>query len=261
MSVKKDLETLTKKYLDDVFGVSDAEDIRRIPIGKSGPYKIIDEIDIENDIIYQSLYLNEDKITDNNPANLKQYKPLIDRAIGKVLINGLGIGASLHEILKNDAVESVVIVEMSKDIINLVAPSFEDSRVTIINADAFELDETESFDIVWHAIWNTKEEIDTEEKERLKEKYKSRCKWQGFLFDGRGGARKGAGRKPGKSVKKKVLKPESEKRTVRKGVRYTPYEHRLIQRAAELSGKTESEIMVDGAIREAKDIIAISSAR
>ncbi len=137
----------------------------------------------------------------------------------------------------------------------MVSSSFTDERVAIIKGDAFTYDTTEFYDAVWHGIWNSKTDVNLTEKETLQDKYKDRCNWQGFLFSGHGGVRPGSGRKKGTIVKKQKLKPIDQQKTIRKGVRYTPVEYTLIERACALSGKSETEIMFSGSIEKAKKII------
>lgn len=100
---------------------------------------------------------------------------------GHILINGLGLGVALKEILTSDKVESVTVIENSKDVINLVAEYFSDPRVQIINADAYEWQPPKGkrYSVVWHDIWDSICADNLPEMTKLHRKYGRRTDWQG----------------------------------------------------------------------------------
>lgn len=72
----------------------------------------------------------------------------------------------------------------------------------------------------------------------------------------RGGKRRGAGRKTGSSgIPKTRLKPDSQKRVVRKLYQWTPDEYARIQQAVETSGVKESKIVQTGTLKEVESIL------
>jgi hypothetical protein len=78
------------------------------------------------------------------------------RAHGKVLIAGLGLGIIVHIIQDLKAVDEIVIIEKSKDIIDMVTKEMKfNDKVKIINDDIFEWQPAkgEKFDIMWFDIW------------------------------------------------------------------------------------------------------------
>lgn len=100
----------------------------------------------------------------DTPAEAHEHKEGYDRCKGNVLINGLGLGFFLKAVLAKKTVKKVTVIELSKDVIKLVAKSYKDPRLTIIQADAFtwEPPKGEEYDYVWHDIWpvaNTQEAI------------------------------------------------------------------------------------------------------
>lgn len=116
---------------------------------------------------------------------------------GRILINGLGLGVSLTEILKSKNITSIMVIEKSKDVIKLVAPSFsKEVRVTIINADAFTWKPPKNFryNVVWHDIWGTICYDNLPEMTKLKRKYGRRCDWQGCWAEKECKANKKGGR-------------------------------------------------------------------
>jgi hypothetical protein len=78
------------------------------------------------------------------------------KANGKVLIAGLGLGIIVHIIQDLKAVDEIVIIEKSKDIIDMVTKEMKfNDKVKIINADIFEWqpEKGEKFDTMWFDIW------------------------------------------------------------------------------------------------------------
>jgi spermidine synthase len=104
----------------------------------------------------------------------------VNAAKGKVLINGLGLGMVLTEILKKSEVTEVTVIEKSKEVIELVGSYFKDSRLTIINADAFEYKPPKGkrYDCVWYDIWDYICVDNIEEMKKLHRKYGRRTDWQ-----------------------------------------------------------------------------------
>lgn len=106
---------------------------------------------------------------------------IMRRARGRVLINGLGIGMVLREVLAKPDVVSVTVIEKAPEVIELVGPTFaDDPRLTIIQADALEYQPPrgEKFDIVWHDIWDFICSDNLPEMHRLHRKYGRRTKEQ-----------------------------------------------------------------------------------
>jgi len=256
----RNVEALAREYASTVFGVDYRDDIRNIPEGRSGPYQVKDDVNVDEGYIFQALLREGRQAATNDPAHTQAaHRFFLARATGRVLISGLGLGDSLHAVLQNPDVTLVRVVEKEPDIIDLVAPSFADAinagRVEIVQGDIFKYAPNEDFDCVYHAIWSSEADARAavEDRRALHERFESRCDWQGFMYlSPRGGFRRGAGRRPGTTGPNK---PEEERRSVKKGVRYTPQEIKLIRQAVELSGKTESEVMIRGALKEAARIV------
>ncbi len=258
MAVTKELKDLQREYVSSMFGISYSDDILVIPEGTSGPFEVKDDIDIDNNYIFQTLHHKGAVVSDNNPASLDRHRHFLRNAKGRILISGLGLGSSLYEIIKSPEVEHVTIVEKEKHIIELVQPAFDAyaNKVKIIQGDIFKYrpKKKEAYDLVYHAIWNEKKDITPAVRATLTAIFEGHCTWQGFVFfSGKGGPRRGSGRKPGKKIG--PIKPPKEKRTVRKGIRYTPDEYRLLQKASEISGNSESAIAQQGAVRESLRIV------
>lgn len=131
--------------------------------------------------LYKRLKHDDFLVTSNTRIDFQMYFELFERAEGRVLINGLGIGLSLQIVLARSSVTDVTVVERSSDVLSLIAPAFEsDRRVTFVNDDAFSYKpkKYKTFDSVWHDIWDRVSENNRHDMTRLHRKYGSRTRWQ-----------------------------------------------------------------------------------
>jgi spermidine synthase len=108
----------------------------------------------------------------------------IRRATGKCLVNGLGLGMVLQGMLNKPEVEHVTAIEISPDVIALVAPHYQErfgDRLTIIQADALVWRPSKGtrFNVVWHDIWDDMSEDNLPDMHKLHRSYGRRCDWQG----------------------------------------------------------------------------------
>jgi hypothetical protein len=118
----------------------------------------------------------------NTPVEISDHIKFIHKATGDVLINGLGLGMALKAILDKPSVTSVTVVEISKEVISLVGPTYiKDPRVSIINDSAFDYKPPKGtrYQAVWHDIWDDICSTNLVEMERLHRKYGRRTDWQG----------------------------------------------------------------------------------
>lgn len=109
--------------------------------------------------IYKRLLRGGVIVMSNTPAEIFDHREPLKVAKeegGNFLIAGLGLGVVLKGILESDKVESVIVIEKSKDVIDLVAPYYPDKRVTIINEDIFSYipEENIRFSYIWFDIWD-----------------------------------------------------------------------------------------------------------
>lgn len=89
----------------------------------------------------------------------------IARAMGDVLVMGLGLGATLIPVLRKQSVRAVTVVEANQDVIQLVAPGIRrilesegegaEKKLKIIHDDAFEwkAPRGQLYDTIWLDIW------------------------------------------------------------------------------------------------------------
>jgi spermidine synthase len=78
-----------------------------------------------------------------------------NKARGKVMIAGLGLGMILTAILKKPEVESVLVVEKYQDVIDLVSPHFNSPKLSIICADILDWKPAKGmkFDAIYFDVW------------------------------------------------------------------------------------------------------------
>jgi hypothetical protein len=120
-------------------------------------------------------------VMSDTPGEMRDHLEPVYRARGHVLINGLGLGMVLAAVLRKPAVTQVTVVELSKDVIQLVAPHYVDPRLTIVHADAFKYTPPRGsrYEVVWHDIWPTICSDNLKEMRQLRRKYARRATWQG----------------------------------------------------------------------------------
>lgn len=107
------------------------------------------------------------------------------RATGRCLIHGLGLGCFLGMILAKPEVTEVDVVEIDDDVIKLVAPHFYQqyphSRLRIHHGDArtMKWPRGSRWEMVWHDIWDNICADNLPEMQALHRSFGRRCNWQG----------------------------------------------------------------------------------
>jgi hypothetical protein len=119
-------------------------------------------------------------VMSDTPAEQCDHYMAVRMAKGNCLINGLGIGMVLKNILLKPEVTSVTVVEISQDLIDLISPYYQDERVTYVCASAYDYQPPKGvrYDMVWHDIWDTICADNLEEMAKLHRKYGKRTDWQ-----------------------------------------------------------------------------------
>lgn len=133
---------------------------------------------------YTKLTDNGNIIMSDTPAELKDLWPLKTHLEGHVLINGLGLGVALQGALDEPNVKHVTVIELSRDVISLVAQHYitrYGDKLTIVHADAFDWTPPKNtrYNAVWHDIWSDICGDNYESMKKLHRKYGRRCDWQG----------------------------------------------------------------------------------
>jgi hypothetical protein len=120
-------------------------------------------------------------VMSDTPDEMRDHYAAVRHARGHVLINGLGIGMVLANVLRQPGVERVTVVEIDPDVIALVGPHYVNERVQIVQHDAYSFTPSkgERFGAVWHDIWDSICTDNLDGMTRLKRKYGRRADWQG----------------------------------------------------------------------------------
>jgi len=132
---------------------------------------------------YHRLRRGGTTVMSDTPDEMRDCRHFIRRAKGNVLINGLGLGAVLVEVLDKDEVEHVTVIENSPEVIELVGEHYRKrygERLEIVQADAFEYSPPKGarYDAVWHDIWDNICSDNLSEMTKLHRKYGKRTAWQ-----------------------------------------------------------------------------------
>jgi hypothetical protein len=135
---------------------------------------------------YKGIKRNNQIIMSNTPNEVRDTYNFLREAKGNILINGLGLGIVLDIILNKvtednkPAVSSVIVVEISEDVIKLVGPTFNsDPRVTIVNHDALTYRTKDHFDAVYNDIWDNITSDNLKTMKTLTRKYGRKSDWIG----------------------------------------------------------------------------------
>jgi len=134
--------------------------------------------------IYTRLVRNRNTLVmSDTPAEMRDAAYFIREARGHVLINGLGLGAVLNEVMVKEEVKSINVVEISEELIQLVGKHFQNGKVDIVHANAFHYNPREymrtkgieKFDWVWHDIWDSFSEDFKPQVHKLNRRYAHWC--------------------------------------------------------------------------------------
>lgn len=82
--------------------------------------------------------------------------PFLRSANGHVLIAGLGLGFIIVALVNNPQVESITVVELNQDVIDLVAPQVEHKKLTVVHGDIEQYRDNlkgRKFDAIYFDIW------------------------------------------------------------------------------------------------------------
>jgi len=105
---------------------------------------------------YKKLKRKDTTVMSNTPDEIRDFMGFVNRAKGSVLVNGLGLGVLLNALLEKPEITDITVVEISEDVIKLVAPYITDKRVTIVHSDCFTYKPPKGkrYNAVWHDIWD-----------------------------------------------------------------------------------------------------------
>ena len=133
---------------------------------------------------YVNLSVSAELVMSDTLYERRTHSVFVRHARGDVLIAGLGLGMCLVPVLLNPLVKRVIVVEKSRDVIDLVTPYLEDyfrgrqarawRKIHIVEADIFEWQPPWSFDAVWFDIWTN---IGTENLPQMAKLHRRYGRW------------------------------------------------------------------------------------
>lgn len=121
---------------------------------------------------YARLRIDGYTMMSETPMEHRTNTAFVTSAFGDVLIGGLGLGMIVLAIQDRKEVQSVTVLEKSPDVIAAVAHQLPlNSKVRILEADAFTWKPDRKFDAVYMDIWFYPDEEAYVEMKQLKRKY------------------------------------------------------------------------------------------
>jgi hypothetical protein len=99
-------------------------------------------------------------VMSDTPSERRDHVEIIRHATGHVLIAGLGLGVVLNAVCKDPLVSKVTVVELSDDVLMLVADHYKAKyphRLEIVQGDIFQYEPPAGvhYGAAWFDIWDT----------------------------------------------------------------------------------------------------------
>lgn len=168
-----------------------------LPEMENGPWKVEKFNVVENDLsqrieamkgrryvpggTYTRLMKNGHLIMSDTPDEIRDHLRFMRIAKGNILIAGLGLGMVLNWLINKSEVDFITVIEIDKELIDMLTPYYQSDWVYIIHADIFEWKppKTVYYDYAWYDIWNSICLDNLEEMKRLHRKFERKTTWQG----------------------------------------------------------------------------------
>ena len=135
----------------------------------------------------------KDPVMSDTPAEVKDHVPFIKKAQGVVLVAGLGLGMVTKALLAKPSVDHVVVVELDKNLINMVGPHYACDRLTIVEGSIFwgpdalqrptRIPVNTQYDWAWFDIWDTIDMDNLEDFDALRDTWGSWCEHMEFWVE------------------------------------------------------------------------------
>ena len=138
---------------------------------------------------YTRLRHHSQVVMSDTPSEMFDHAEFLRVAEGRVFIAGLGIGMVLQGVLNKPTVKHVTVVELSENVLRLVAPHYQAKfgrdRLTILQGDATfwtppRGTHKNPFDAAWFDIWNDKCADNLDDISKIKKRWFRWAKWRGF---------------------------------------------------------------------------------
>lgn len=138
---------------------------------------------------YKRLIIGNKLVMSNTHMECRTNAVAFAKATGSVLITGIGLGMLPEAIirLKQGTVTKLTVVDINPSLANhvgshlkKVSKKIDGVPVEVVVSDAFDYTPNETFDFVWHDIWNDLSRKNLPAMRELSKKYKEFAKEQGF---------------------------------------------------------------------------------
>ena len=135
--------------------------------------------------VYTFLYRGNTLVMSDTPDEKNDHRAAVKKAKGNCLIAGLGIGMVLNAIALKEEVNHIDVIELSQDVIDLVAPYYEQlypNKITFHCASIFDWkwDRDAYYDIAWFDIWDDLDyEVNLPQMAKLHRRFGKRAAWKG----------------------------------------------------------------------------------
>lgn len=132
---------------------------------------------------YTRLVHHKSVVMSDTPAEIGDHHEFIMKAVGHVLITGLGLGVVVNACLNKPHVESVTVIEINHNVIDLVAPHYEakfGARFVVWEGDALKMKIVKGtrWDCAWYDIWPTISDENIPDMCRLHRRFGRRVDYQ-----------------------------------------------------------------------------------
>ena len=123
---------------------------------------------------YVRLSVGNELVMSDTPMERISNTTFVQKANGRVLIAGLGLGMIINNIVDKDDVTEVIVIEKHQDVIDLIEPKIAHSKLKVICSDIFDWkpQKGEKFDTIYFDIWAEITEENLTEIKLLHNRYK-----------------------------------------------------------------------------------------
>lgn len=134
--------------------------------------------------IYTRLKIDGNLVMSDTNMERLTNEQFVEKAHGRVLIAGLGIGLVLKNLypkLETGEISEIVVMEYYKDVINLVKPAFKHKKIKIRHGDIHKMNPKKKFDTIYFDIWNEISEDNLPDMKALHQKFSNHLNEGGYI--------------------------------------------------------------------------------
>jgi spermidine synthase len=131
---------------------------------------------------YARLWVNDEVMMTDTLMEQRSNEEVVEKAKGRVLIAGLGLGMILHPICKKESVKSVHVVEKNADVMGLIAKTIP-FKARVVKGDIFtwRAGAGIKYDTIYFDIWPHLVETNLKEIAKLRKRFRRRLAEGGWM--------------------------------------------------------------------------------